>query len=267
VASEYLRPFGSRKAAGKVGFLQLRPTLPISGRADNSDNGGDFNFVLAKADVTGHFNFSRALNTLVKGYDLVDMWATAPDRGVYTHYTRQGAEGLDRINVSRHLNGQKCATETAVTAFTDHLAVILRIALNVTTVRCDRSYWKMNAALLREADFQESLLQRWKRWRRQQTYYPHIVMWWERMVKNQLRKLLTSEGSKRRRDDISLEIFYYACLYDLLKRPTHHHEEGMAAVNHIQAKIVRLYSARLARGSRITVPRRAPRKNGRPFAT
>jgi hypothetical protein len=31
--------------------------------------GGEFNCVLAKADVKGHFKFSRALNTLVKGYD------------------------------------------------------------------------------------------------------------------------------------------------------------------------------------------------------
>jgi hypothetical protein len=66
------------------------------------------------------------------------------------------------------------------------------------------------------------------------------------VVKNQLRKLLTSEGSKKM-DDRSLENFYYACLYDLLKRP--HHEEGIAAVNHVKAKIVRLYSARLACGN------------------
>ena len=159
-------PLRERKRATKRRIFQVRPTLSILGHADNGDNGGDFNSVPVKADVMGFFSFSRALNTLVNEWDLVDMCATAPDRGVYTHYTLQGAAILDRIYVSGHLNGKKCGTETGMTAFTDHLTLILRIALNVTTVRRGRSYWKMNAALLREADFQETLLKEWKGWRR-----------------------------------------------------------------------------------------------------
>jgi hypothetical protein len=46
--------------------------------------GGDFNCVIAKTDFTGHFNYSRALKEL--GFDLVDMWAVATERGIYTHY-------------------------------------------------------------------------------------------------------------------------------------------------------------------------------------
>ena len=129
----------------------------------------------------GHFNFSRALNTLVQGYGLVDVWEAAPNRGIYTHYTRQGAARLDRIYVSQNLSYQKI--ETVVTAFTDHLAVTLRIVLEINTIRRGRNYWKMNAALLREVDVRETLLQRWRGWRRQKTYYPHSVMWWERVVK------------------------------------------------------------------------------------
>jgi hypothetical protein len=72
-------------------------------------------------------------------------------------------------------------------------------------------------------------------------------MWWERVVKNQIRKLLTSEGARRRREDIALENFYCACLYDLIRPPDQ--EEGIAAVNHVKAKIIRLYSTRLARGN------------------
>jgi hypothetical protein len=157
---------------------------------------------MAKADVTGPFNFSRALKTPVKGYDLVDIWTTAPDRGVYTYYTRQEAARLDRIHVSRHLDGRKCVTETTVIAFTDHLAVILRIALNVTTARRGRSYWKMNAALLREAGVQEILLQRWKRWRRQQNFYPHIVQ----------RSGIGLSGGEGREDRGAIDIHYNTCL-------------------------------------------------------
>jgi len=182
--------------------------------------GGDFNCVLAQADVTGRFNFSRTLNTLVTGYDLVDIWASPPERGVYTHYTRKGAARLDGIYVSRHVSGRKCGIETTGTAFTDHLAVILRIALDVAAVHRGRGYWKMDAALLRDAFVLEILRQRWVGWRRQPNLYPHIVMWWERVAKNQIQELLIGESAMRRRDNLALGEFYHASLYELLQGPS-----------------------------------------------
>jgi hypothetical protein len=67
-------------------------------------------------------------------------------------------------------------------------------------------------------------------------------------VKNQIRNLLTSEGARRRKDDIALENFCHACLYDILRRPAHQ-EKGIAVVSQFNAIIIRLYSARLARGN------------------
>ena len=119
--------------------------------------GRDYNCVFAKTDATGHFNLTIALNTLISGYDLVDMLATATGRGVYTHYTRSGAARLDRIYVSRQLSGRKYGIETAVAAFTDHLTVILHVALDVTTVQHERSHWKMDSALLRDAGVQDEM--------------------------------------------------------------------------------------------------------------
>jgi hypothetical protein len=84
------------------------------------------------------------------------------------HYTKSGAARLDRIYVSRQLIGRKYWIKTAVAAFTDHLAVILRISLDVTTVQRGRNYWKMDAALLSDAGVQETLQQRWMGWKRQQ---------------------------------------------------------------------------------------------------
>jgi hypothetical protein len=94
------------------------------------------------------------------------MWASATGRGVYTHYTRSGWARLDRIYATRQLSGRKYEIETAVAAFTDHLAVILRISLDVTTVQRRRSYWKMDEALLSDARIQETLNQRWIEWKR-----------------------------------------------------------------------------------------------------
>jgi hypothetical protein len=77
--------------------------------------GGDFNCVLSKSDCTGQFNNSRALNALVSGYALIDM--RNPERGIYIHYSRQGASRLDRIYVTKKLRNKKKGIETVVAAF------------------------------------------------------------------------------------------------------------------------------------------------------
>ena len=149
--------------------------------------------------------------------------------------------------MSRHRSGQKYGIETAVAAFTDHLAVIFRIVLDVTTIQRGRSYWKIDAALVRDEEVQETLHQRCSGWKRQRNLYPNIVVWWERVAKKQLRKLIT-EGAMRRRDDRALGNFYHAALYELLQSPPPH-EEKTAAIKHIKAKIVRLYAERLRHGN------------------
>ena len=209
--------------------------------------GGDFNCVLAKTDCTGNFNYSRALHALIRGLDLIDMWETAPERRIFTHYTRQGATRLDRIYATSNLRGRKCGIETVLAAFTDHLAVILRITLDASTIRRGTGYWKMNIALAQNISLQEKLRQQWIRWKQQRKYFPNIVMWWERVVKKQIRLLLfIREGTETQRDAREMENFYHACLYDLLQMPEQH-EERTAKINHLNAKLVNLFNTR-ARG-------------------
>jgi hypothetical protein len=59
------------------------------------------------------------------------------------------------------------------------------------------------------------------------------------VAKNQLRKLIITEGAMRRRDDRALGNFYHAALYELLQSPPPH-EEKIMTINHIKAKIVLL---------------------------
>jgi hypothetical protein len=102
--------------------------------------GGNLCCVLSKSDCTGQLNNGRVLNALVSGYALVYMWEEKAERGLCTHYSRQGALRLDRINVTKNLRNNKKGNETVVAAFTDHLVVILRIELEVDSIRRGRSY-------------------------------------------------------------------------------------------------------------------------------
>ena len=76
-----------------------------------------------------------------------------------------------------------------VALFTDHLAVVIRIAFEATTMRRGRSYWKMNTALLSEERFQEQLRQFWTEWSKHTKNYTTMVMWWERVAKMRIKKL------------------------------------------------------------------------------
>ena len=82
------------------------------------------------------------------------MWEPKHGKAIYTHYTCRGASRLDIIYTTRNLRDHKQGIETRVAAFTDHLAVVPRIELEVTTAWRARSYWKMNTTILREKTFQ-----------------------------------------------------------------------------------------------------------------
>jgi exonuclease III len=209
--------------------------------------GSDFNCVLTKTDCTGNFNYSRALHALIRVINLVDIWETVPERRIFTHYIRQGATSLDRIYATSNLRDRKSGIETVLAAFTDHLAVILRITLDGNTIRRGTDYWKMNIFLAQNISLQQKLRQQWIHWKEQSKYFPNIVMCWERVVKKQIRLLFIREGTEARRDAREMENFYHACLYDLLQMPEQH-EKRTAKINHLKAKVVNLFNTTGARG-------------------
>jgi len=64
---------------------------------------GDFNSVASTLDCTGHRNNSRALQRLLSGLGLVDVWEATDNRQLFTHYTPTGIARLHRLYVTWHL--------------------------------------------------------------------------------------------------------------------------------------------------------------------
>jgi hypothetical protein len=87
----------------------------------------------------------------------------AKGRRLNKYYTRNGATRLDRINVTKELLRGKCGTETIVTALSDHLAVLVRMALNMTIGQRGIGIWRMNVAVMKEVLFREKLRNNWMR--------------------------------------------------------------------------------------------------------
>jgi endonuclease/exonuclease/phosphatase family metal-dependent hydrolase len=101
---------------------------------------GDFNCILDTVDSTGHKNFSRALSSIVSGYRLHHVWDASRSRHGYTYYAPRTASRLDRIYVTQLLLSRKQGVETTAAAFTDHLAVVLRMAIEKPIPSAGRGY-------------------------------------------------------------------------------------------------------------------------------
>ena len=99
-------PSGAERRREREQFFSRDLPYLLQGIPTSLLVGGDFNSVLTNADATGHQNYSRTLQELIRGFDLVDMWETSHGRATYTHYTNRGASWIDKIYASRNLSDQ-----------------------------------------------------------------------------------------------------------------------------------------------------------------
>ena len=181
---------------------------------------GDFNFVLSNAACTGQGNYSKALARLVRWLDLRDAWDVAPKRTVFTHYITKDASRIDRIYITDNLRWTQNGTEAVAAAFTDHMAIILRLLTDIPCVISGKGYWRMNVSNLSEPHFQHRLQETWQTWRRHLKYYPNRVLLWCVYVKRMVQLLFSREGADRGRDRVQMESFYYSAIYDAIREPT-----------------------------------------------
>jgi hypothetical protein len=111
-------------------------------------------------------------------------------------------------------NKQKIETIAAV--FTDHLAVSIQIALPTQIIRKGRALWKLTPSILISTDVIEEIKEQWKTWKRQSKWYRNMNMWWVRLCKQRLQKLLRQAEAENRRDLRQMENHYYECIYDII---------------------------------------------------
>jgi len=178
--------------------------------------GGDFNCVIATSDTTGHYYHSRALAELIHGFALKDTWQQNPTNPTYIHYSISGATRIDRIYIAQELLEKKLANEIIAAAFTDHHAVLLRLAVDTPILRMGRGRWKMNTAVFRDKRIQESMRTKWTQWKQHKKSYPGITTWWVRYVKPQLRNFVHHEVAERSKDHRQMENYLYDCIYGIL---------------------------------------------------
>jgi exonuclease III len=93
-------PSGTSRRQEREDFYNAEVTYLLWSIPPTMIIGGDFNCVLSQTDCTGNINYSKALDRVVCGFDLTDVWETILPRAIYTHYTPHGVAHLDRMYLS-----------------------------------------------------------------------------------------------------------------------------------------------------------------------
>jgi len=234
-------PSGSEKRREREAFYNEEIVTLLPTAHTEMILAGDFNCVLSTADWTGQGNYSKALARLVWGLDLRDAWDETATRTAFTHYTTKGASRTDRIYITDNLKRTQQGAEAVVAAFTDHMAIILRLAIDIPCVTRGKGYWHMNVTYLNEPHFKHKIQETWETWRRHLKYYPNRILWWCRYVKRMIQLLFSREGADRRRDRVEMENFYYSAIYDAIREQTSN-ETRNTTLKRLKAKIIRLNS-------------------------
>jgi hypothetical protein len=123
-------PSGAGKREGEA-FFNLEVPCLMRLATTSIILGGEFNCILENTDITWYCTYSRTLTELGRRFYLVDVWAQAEGRRIFTHYTPNGTTRLARIYVIGELLGGKRGMEKIVTALSDHRTVLLFMALHV----------------------------------------------------------------------------------------------------------------------------------------
>ena len=232
-------PSGTAQRKEQEQFYNTELQQILQNRLGDIVIGGDFNCVTAPADMTGRYNASRTLTEMICGLKLTNTWTQNPNRPRYTHYSPAGASRIDRIYVSSEVISRKTGIEILPAAFTDHNAVVLRLAISERRERQGRARWKMNPVLLKNDELITQLRQLWKKWQRLKSWYPITNIWWDRYVKRQLQLFIRRWEADLRREHKEMEDHIYRCIYDIQQNDMPP-ESKLAAQNRHKAKLIRL---------------------------
>jgi hypothetical protein len=124
--------------------------------------------------------------------------------------------------------------------FTDHNAVIIRIAIEIPLLTRGRGYWRMNIGFMKEKAFRNIIKGQWEKWKTHKRHYQNAAMWWDRYTKRIIKQLFIEEGTERKRDRKTFETFFCEKIYSILK------DENMrktktTKMKELKERIVRLH--------------------------
>ena len=206
---------------------------------------GDYNCVLHSVDLEDGKGFMSkkcpALSEIVVSSKLIDPFRTLfPHKREFTFF-RPGcaASRLDRFYISKYLESS-IVSATHIPSLSDHSAVKLCLSLNIDTVSStkftNKSYWKLNTAILKEENFITSFRPFWSFLLTSQDDFSDIADWWDLQAKPKIRQFCMDYSVQRKYTRDQCKKYLLASLQQSLMRKdweevARHKEELSTMIN------------------------------------
>lgn len=191
-------------------------------------------------DATGATPKSEMTSRLMTSLDLVDVWREIHRNQTNFTFIRGGSGSrLDRFLVSKSTRGHLRTIQHAVTCFSDHKAVIVRMVMPVAGTNIGRGIWRLNAVSMDDEDTMAELQRKWDYLVRQRRNYTSWLKWWIDFAKPKLAaffKWRTSIQNREYRDTMELLYGELARRYDLYVNDA----SQLTGINHIKSIMLRM---------------------------
>lgn len=197
--------------------------------------GGDFNSVVNRKDATGNNSHSPMFQKLMNAVNLQDSWEILNrDHVEYSFIRADSASRIDRILVSNEMREQIRTAYFASTAFSDHKAYIIRMALPMLGASPGRGIWRLQSGVLDEPQVIEELSAKWRYWIRSRNNYASWIDWWIKFLKPKLSSFLRWKTSQKNKIFYDTMETYYAMLNTAYGR-FYGDRQQLRTINHLKA--------------------------------
>ena len=149
---------------------------------------GDFNMVEDREKdrrggtfLARHTYGKSALNDLIEGFDLVDIWRQKnPDRRQFTWHSPDESihSRLDRIYLPKNFVCSVFNSYIRHFVWSDHDVCGVKFTLPNSTIK-GKGYWKLNTNFLSHENFQNKIQTFWDTWINKKQDFEDIGLWWD----------------------------------------------------------------------------------------
>lgn len=192
---------------------------------------GDFNCVLKRDDCLGNFNFSFALDGIVSGLGLFDVWYCLGKNSKDNKFTfKRGKAGsrIDRAYVTQNIREQICSVSNEICAFSDHNALVVKFKVDRIRVEHGWSYFKINNFLINNQGIKHAIIEQINYEKQKYMYNNDICKWWV-AAKNNIKNYYKYFWSQQNKDHKAKLSFYYEVLNEINSLPPTQENSQLAA--------------------------------------
>ncbi|XP_066963224.1 uncharacterized protein [Macrobrachium rosenbergii] len=183
-------------------------------------------------DIVSSVEILKYIVDAVKIKDVHNIRHRLPE---YTFVRGNYAARLDRMYMQIDRNSVT-ETKTVPVSFSDHSCFLCDIRLP-DVVQLGKSYWKLNCSVLTDTEIKENFKQKWTELQRKRDDYANILLWWDILVKEEVKKFYMKSCSIKKQQRFGMLNLLESRLRYLYEASYQTGNPNMLEINNVKKKI------------------------------